>query len=144
MSKSYNQPCPIASALDVLGERWTLLIVRELLEGRSRFSELELQLPGVAPNLLSSRLRKLEEHGIVERRLVEDRPPRYEYVLTEAGKELWIPLRAIGLWGTRHVQRRFKRVHEWCGGEVDLEIYCENCDEIIEDEETRMMRRKGR
>lgn len=100
--RSYDQYCSIARALDVVGDRWTLLIVRELLlKGPSRFTDVKNGLPGVATNLLAARLKELEERGLVARR---DAPPPVAtmlYELTEAGAALEPALKALGLWGLR-------------------------------------------
>ncbi|HKD22648.1 MAG TPA: helix-turn-helix domain-containing protein [Rhizomicrobium sp.] len=95
--------CPIARALDVIGEKWSLLIVRNLfLRGAQRFQDLEQGLPGIAPNTLSARLKSLEEQGAVGRRFYEQHPPRCEYFLTEKGQELRSVLKALRQWGESH------------------------------------------
>ncbi|MFE2512172.1 winged helix-turn-helix transcriptional regulator [Streptomyces naganishii] len=100
--RSYGQYCSIARALDVVGDRWTLLIVRELLlQGPCRFTDLKKGLPGIATNLLSSRLRELEEAGLITR---EDAPPPVAtalYTLSEDGLALEPVLKSLGLWGLR-------------------------------------------
>lgn len=97
--------CPIARSLDVIGERWTILILRELVRfGPRKFHEFESGLPGISPNTLSARLKRLEEAGIVERRFYEQHPPRAEYVLTARGKDLGPVLRALFEWGQRHTK----------------------------------------
>ncbi|MED5816349.1 helix-turn-helix domain-containing protein [Mycolicibacterium sp. 050232] len=95
-SRSYGQFCALARALDVVGDRWNLLIVRELLPGPLRYSELKGSLAGIATNLLAERLRSLESSGILERRLGE---PGVVYALTEWGSELREPMAALGRWG---------------------------------------------
>jgi DNA-binding HxlR family transcriptional regulator len=95
MATRYGQRCPVARALDVIGERWSLLILRDLnRKGPQRFQELEQGLPGVAPNTLSARLKALEARGVIGTRLYERHPPRYEYFLTEKGKALGPVLKA--------------------------------------------------
>src|ERR1700744_424284 len=89
-----NQTCSIASALDVLGGRWTLLIVRELFLGVHRFDEMQRDL-GIARNVLQTRLELLVEHGVVERRRYQERPERFEYRLTDRGLELWPAIVAL-------------------------------------------------
>ena len=86
--RRYGQFCPIARALDLLGERWTLLITRELLVGPQRYSDLLTHLPGMWSNLLASRLRRLEEAGLVRRRWLEPPAARFVYELTESGSAL--------------------------------------------------------
>ena len=104
MTNGYGQKdCPVARALDVIGVKWSLLILRDLLrKGPLRFQELESGLPGVAPNTLSARLKALEGHGVIAPRLYERHPPRYEYVLTEKGRALGAVLKALHAWGSAH------------------------------------------
>jgi DNA-binding HxlR family transcriptional regulator len=103
MAAKYGQTCPVARALDVIGERWTLLILRDLRRfGPLRFQQLEERLPGLAPNTLSARLKTLEQQGVVGTRLYETHPPRYEYFLTEKGEALKPVLRALYEWGERY------------------------------------------
>jgi DNA-binding HxlR family transcriptional regulator len=98
--------CPVARTLDVLGERWTILILRDLLRGKNRFRDLEKSLAGISPNLLADRLKGLEEAGMVERHFYSDHPPRAEYRLTEKGKDFGAVVRAMYAWGEKHVPRR--------------------------------------
>jgi DNA-binding HxlR family transcriptional regulator len=104
MTKDYGQFCGLSHALDLIGGRWTLMIVRELLVGPKRFTELEHGLPGIPTNVLSSRLRELEEHGLVERRLLPRPSSSVVYELTEYGRELEDPLIRLGRWGARSLQ----------------------------------------
>lgn len=103
VKRSYSQYCPVAEALDVVGERWTLLIVRELLSGPARFTDLERALPGIAPNLLSSRLREMEDGGLVARRQLPPPAARTVYELTDEGRSLDTVLRALGRWGIQRL-----------------------------------------
>ena len=92
----------MARALDVIGERWSLLILRDLFrKGPLRFQQLEEGLQGVAPNTLSARLKVLESQGVIATRLYEKHPPRYEYFLTDEGKALGPVLKALYNWGER-------------------------------------------
>jgi DNA-binding HxlR family transcriptional regulator len=103
--KSYELDCPVARTLDIIGERWTLLILRDLvLEGPRRFQDLQDSLEGVAPNTLSTRLKELEDSDIVTRELYSDRPPRMHYVLTPKGKTLAPILGALRDWGRKHTR----------------------------------------
>ena len=102
MPARYDLHCPVARTLDIVGERWTMLILRDLLLGRPhKFQDLERSL-GVNPNTLSARLKRLEQHGIIERRFYEQHPPRADYVLTDKGRQLGPVLRALVDWGRRH------------------------------------------
>jgi len=98
-TKTYGQMCPMARSLDVLGERWTMLVVRELLLGPKRFKHLLAALPAMGPNRLSGRLRGLEESGVVRRVVSRDPGGVDVYELTTYGERLRIPLIALGLWG---------------------------------------------
>lgn len=101
MARPYDQLCPIAACLNVVGEKWTFLIIRDLLSGPLRFSELQERLPGISPNLLSARLRTLQGAGVVERRQYRELPPRVEYSLTTKGLALQPVLHALMDWGAR-------------------------------------------
>lgn len=103
MAAGYGQSCPVARALDVIGERWTLLILRDFVRfGPQRFQELERRLTGVAPNTLSARLKTLEAQGVIATRLYEQHPPRYEYYLTDKGQALTPILKSLKEWGARY------------------------------------------
>jgi DNA-binding HxlR family transcriptional regulator len=97
-----GQVCSIASTLEVVGERWTLLIVRDAFLGRRRFDEFRDSL-GIASNVLTDRLNRLVENGILERIRYSEHPERFEYRLTEKGGELRVPLLALMQWGDRHL-----------------------------------------
>jgi DNA-binding HxlR family transcriptional regulator len=103
MARSYKQKsCPVARTLDVIGERWTILILRDLLlKGPRRFQDFQESLAGVAPNTLSARLKHLEVNGLIGRRVYSEHPPRLEYHLTEKGKSLGPVLKALREWGQR-------------------------------------------
>ena len=104
MGKTYEiNECPVARTLDLIGERWTVLLLRDLLlQGPRRFQDFQTSLPGIAPNTLSSRLKSLEDNGLVRRQLYNDRPPRLEYVLTDKGKSLGPILKVMRDWGAKH------------------------------------------
>jgi DNA-binding HxlR family transcriptional regulator len=103
MPTTYDKLCPVARTLDIIGERWTILILRDLLlDGPRKFQDFERSLAGISPNTLSARLKRLEEHGIVERRFYEQHPPRAEYALTDKGRQLGPVLKALLDWGRKH------------------------------------------
>lgn len=93
--------CPVARGLERVGEWWSILIIREALHGLTRFDQFEQSL-GIAPNMLTRRLAGLVKAGILEKRRYSDRPPRYEYVLTECGRDFHSVLIAMHAWGNRH------------------------------------------
>ncbi len=102
MTKPYNQVCPIARTLDIIGDRWTLLIVRDLFMGKTRFKELLTSSPGLPSKLLSDRLKKLEEHDLVQRIVYSQHPLRAEYRLTDEGRSLAPVIEEIVRWGLDH------------------------------------------
>jgi DNA-binding HxlR family transcriptional regulator len=131
MPKRYDQACPVAKSLELIGDRWTLLIVRDLLHGACRFQDFQTSLKGIAPTVLSDRLKLMEEHGLVERRFYSDHPPRAEYLLTDKGRELGVVVGALAVWGSRHVHRDTALVHADCGQPVQMGYYCPHCDRRV-------------
>jgi DNA-binding HxlR family transcriptional regulator len=121
-------PCPIARSLDVVGEWWTLLIVRDALLGTRRFDDFKQT--GIADNILAARLRMLTDEGILERRQYQTRPDRYEYLLTEKGAALAPVVAALRSWGlawTAGEDRSPRLVHTTCGHEASAGLHCEHC-----------------
>jgi DNA-binding HxlR family transcriptional regulator len=104
--RSYKQYCGVARALDLIGERWALLVVRELVLGPKRFTDLRQGLPGIATNVLSLRLRQLERDGVVTRRRLPPPAPAQVYELTEHGRELVPIMLALGRWGASTMGQR--------------------------------------
>ena len=104
MARSYRQKhCPVAKTLDMIGERWTILILRDLfLKGARRYQDFQESLAAAAPNTLSARLKDLEAHGLIERKLYSEHPPRLEYHLTEKGRSLGPVMKALREWGQRN------------------------------------------
>ena len=125
-----GQRCSIAAALEVVGERWSLLIVREVFLGVRRFEEMQSDL-GIARNVLQTRLTRLVDHGVLERRLYQEHPPRREYFLTDKGLDLWPTVVSLMMWGDVHAPRDggapVVLEHRDCGGTVDAHRICERC-----------------
>ncbi len=140
MPKIYGQRCPVAKTLELVGDRWTLLLVRDLLGGTRRFQNLQASLSGIAPNILSDRLKLMEEHGLVRRRFYSDHPPRAEYTLTAKGKELGLVVGALAAWGARHVYKRARLVHADSGGEVRLGYFRADTGERVPGSAVRVRR----
>ena len=101
---SYNQFCPVAMAAEILGTRWTLVLLREFVAGSTRFNDLRRGLPRMSPALLSKRLKELELAGVVTRSPVAGEPDVYEYRLTQAGRDLKPVIEAVGIWGQRWIE----------------------------------------
>jgi DNA-binding HxlR family transcriptional regulator len=100
----HRSPCPIASALDILGDKWTLLVVRDLLfMGKRQYGELLESPEGIPTNILAERLKRLEAAGLLEKRPYQTNPPRYDYHLTPKGRDLRRPLLSLVRWGNAHI-----------------------------------------
>jgi DNA-binding HxlR family transcriptional regulator len=125
-----GQRCSIARSLELLGERWTLLVIRDVFNGNRRFDGLQRSL-GVARNVLASRLNRLVDEGILYRHRYQERPERFEYRLTEKGLDLWPVLVTLLAWGDRHLPDEdgppVVIAHRGCGGRVNDRRICEDC-----------------
>jgi DNA-binding HxlR family transcriptional regulator len=129
-----NQVCSIARSLELVGERWSLLIIRDAFLGVKRFDDFQRSL-GIARNILQNRLQRLVEDGVMERRAYQERPARYEYVLTEKGRDLWPVIVHLLRWGDRYLAPDGPpRVleHRGCGGEIDETLHCARCGEQLD------------
>jgi DNA-binding HxlR family transcriptional regulator len=129
-----SQNCSIARSLELVGERWTILIVRDAFLGVRRFDQFQERL-GIARNVLQSRLERLVEAGIMRRALYQERPPRYEYRLTQKGVDLWPAVVALLKWGDRYAAPVGPPVileHKGCGGEIDDRRRCLRCGADLE------------
>ncbi|MBA3422548.1 MAG: helix-turn-helix transcriptional regulator [Thermoleophilaceae bacterium] len=123
---------PLAEALATVGDRWTLLAVAALLDGPRRFGDLGRELPGIAPNILSARLRRLEQAGLVVAEPYQERPPRFVYELTAPGRELAGALRLLEGWGGRHREEADSPRHAVCGSPLEARWWCPTCEEALE------------
>jgi DNA-binding HxlR family transcriptional regulator len=125
----------LADALATVGDRWTLLVVAALLGGPRRFGELQEEVRGIAPNVLTQRLRSLERNALVVARLYSERPPRFVYELSSAGQELAGALRMIAGWGARHAGQGATPKHALCGTPMEARWWCPTCERPVADEE---------
>lgn len=129
-----GQTCSVARALELVGERWTILIVRDAFLGVRRFDDFQRSL-GVARNVLQGRLERLVESGILERVRYQERPERFEYRLTEMGVDLWPVVVSLLSWGDRHLAPDGPPIvleHRGCGGRVNDRRICEQCGTLLE------------
>ena len=137
-------PSALEAALDRVGDRWSLLVVDALMDGPRRFGELREALPGIAPNILTDRLRRLEREQILVASPYTTRPPRMEYTLTGDGRDLASTLRLLADWGRRRTGGEPLR-HDRCGTAIEARWFCPTCGmavsdaEIAADDETRLM-----
>jgi DNA-binding HxlR family transcriptional regulator len=129
-----DQDCSAAYTLEFIGERWTLLVIRDIFAGFRRFDEIQQDL-GIARNVLANRLERLIDEGILERRPYSQNPPRHEYFLTEKGIDLWPILITMTRWGDRHGEwpegPPLLVRHKECGGEMNDQFICERCGEHL-------------
>lgn len=124
-----HQVCSIARSLELIGDRWTLLIVRDAFRRVRRFDDFRAEL-GVAHNVLSDRLSRLTEAGVLERRRYQQRPDRYEYHLTQQGQDLWPVVMSLLFWGDRYLAPDGPPViplHRNCGGHLTPQLNCADC-----------------
>jgi DNA-binding HxlR family transcriptional regulator len=130
-----NQVCSIARTLEVIGDRWTMLIIRNVFLGMRRFDDFQSDL-GIARNVLSDRLARLVDEGILERHPYQQRPERFEYRLTEKGIDLWPVMVSLMKWGDRHAAEEAGLptlvLHRGCGGDVDERFVCTACGEPVD------------
>jgi DNA-binding HxlR family transcriptional regulator len=130
-----EQACPVARTIAQVGDAWTLMVVRELFLGNRRFEEIRVHT-GMSPQLLSRRLRELDATGIIARRRYQERPARYEFVLTEKGLDLWPVIISLRGWGERWTRRSREQTlitltHRACGHGIEPVFTCPDCGEHL-------------
>ena len=142
LPRTYDQQvCSLARALEAVGDRWTLLLLRDAFQRIRRFQDFQESL-GLSKHVLSERLERLVEEGILERRPYQERPERHEYRLTEKGRGLWKVLLLLTLWGDEHYlaeggrPRLFR--HRGCGGSIDDRFRCGRCGKELEREDLEL------
>jgi DNA-binding HxlR family transcriptional regulator len=131
-------PSPLEAALERVGDRWSLLLVEALLGGPRRFNELGESVAGIAPNILTDRLRRLERERIVVATPYQERPPRMSYALTTDGHDLASALRLLADWGARNARAADGSTaapirHSRCGSPLEARWYCPTCDVAVDD-----------
>ncbi len=129
-----SEVCSVARSLSVIGDRWTMLVLREAFLGVRRFADFEEHL-GAARNILTDRLQKLVDHGVLERRKYQDKPERFEYRLTEKGLDLYPVIMSLVAWGDRWMDdgrgRPLEHIHNDCGDVMAPAQVCSECGEPI-------------
>jgi DNA-binding HxlR family transcriptional regulator len=134
--KTMSTVCPVARSTEVVGDRWTTLVLREMYMGATRFDEIQIQTEAT-PQMLATRLKALEADGMVERHPYQRRPLRYEYRLTEKGRAYYPVIQALRTWGETWCKSKGEEVavrfvHRACGHEVGLDYVCPACGEYVE------------
>ena len=127
-----RRPLPLEAALDRVGDRWSLLLVEALLDGSRRFGDLGEALPGIAPNILTDRLRRLERAGILRSSPYQERPTRYTYELTADGRALASALRLLADWGSRRSNDVEPLRHAVCGTALEARFFCPTCSAVVD------------
>ena len=125
----------LADALATVGDRWTLLVIAALLDGPKRFGDLQTEVPGIAPNVLTQRLRQLERNALIIARPYSERPPRFVYELSAAGQELAGALRLLAGWGARNAEGGTGPRHSVCGTPMEARWWCPTCERPVSDDE---------
>jgi DNA-binding HxlR family transcriptional regulator len=131
---------PLAAALARVGDRWSLLLVEALLPGARRFGELTDAIPGIAPNILSERLRRLEAERVIRATPYSERPPRFVYELTDEGSELAGALRLLADWGSRGARDAEPLRHAACGTPLEARWFCPTCARDVDGAEADEVR----
>lgn len=135
-----RENCAVGNTLGVVGERWTLLVLREAFLGVRRFEQIQRHT-GIARNILTDRLGTLVHHGVLRRELYQERPERYEYRLTQKGLDLYPILLTIMDWGAKHAGgRAMTLTHKSCGAAVMPHLACPECGERVEARDVRAVR----
>lgn len=128
-----NRSTNLGHALSLIGDRWTLQVVAGLLDGPKRFGELAQRLDGIAPNVLTTRLRQLERDGLIVATPYSQRPVRLAYALADSGRELGDTIAVLAAWGARQTGEAEGPVHEVCGTSLETRLYCPTCERSIEE-----------
>ncbi|SDO33663.1 winged helix-turn-helix transcriptional regulator [Alkalicoccus daliensis] len=136
MKSRYPLECNIAQTLNLVGDRWTMLVLHEVLVGNDTFNTLKQELTSISSNILSDRLKHLVQLDLISSTLYSDHPPRYRYTPTESGKAFSTVFDAMLVWGRTHLDECYKKlVHTKCEQEVEIGYYCPSCEtKVTEDE----------
>lgn len=131
---TYDFKCNLAQTLNIVGDKWTLLVLHRILNNKNTFKELQEALKPIPTNILSDRIKLLEKNGFIVAQIYNEHPPRYQYLLTEKGMDFKHVFNSIILWANKHLEACKKTVcHEECGKEVEIKYYCKDCDEYVDD-----------
>jgi DNA-binding HxlR family transcriptional regulator len=130
----------LAHALEILGDRWTLQVVAGLLDGPKRFGELAESLDGIAPNVLTARVRQLERQGLVVATPYSQRPVRLAYALSDSGRELAGAISLLSAWGARQTGATEGPVHASCGTALETVLYCPTCERPADSAASELVR----
>jgi DNA-binding HxlR family transcriptional regulator len=131
---NYNFKCNLAQTLNIVEDKWTLLVLHRISNGRNTYKELQEVLSPIPTNILSKRLKTLEENGLIKAELYSEHPPRYAYLLTEKGRDFRHVFNSIIIWSNKYLDSCNRNVkHEKCETDVEIKYYCKSCDEVVDD-----------
>ncbi len=140
MKIQYNLPCNIAQTLNIIGDKWSLLILHRISTGFETYKDIQDGLEGIPTNLLSERLKTMESDELIARDLYQTHPPRYKYTLTEKGLDLVDVFNSLMMWGQKHLNKCYKNlVHMECKSNVEHKYYCSNCNKYIDINEIEVL-----
>ena len=135
MKPTYDLDCNLARTLNILGDRWTMLVLHRIYKNINTFKELEEALDSIPTNILSDRLKLLTENGLISKELYSEHPPRYEYIITEKGKDFNHVFNSMIIWANKYLEDCNRTiVHKKCNNKVSIEYYCEECNEYFGEE----------
>lgn len=134
MKSTYDFECNLAQTLNIVGDKWTLLVLHRILNNKNTFKELQQALNPIPTNILSDRIKLLEKNGFITAKLYNEHPPRNKYVTTKKGNDFKHVFNSIILWANKYLQNCKKTVcHEKCGKEIEIKYYCKNCNKYVDD-----------
>ncbi len=134
MKPVYDLDCNLAKTLNILGDRWTMLVLHRIYKNKKTFKELEESLDTIPTNILSDRLKLLTENELISKELYSKHPPRYEYIITEKGRSFNHVFNSMIIWANKYLDDCNKTVcHKECGNEVSIKYYCSECDKYLDE-----------
>lgn len=136
MKDTYDFNCNLAQTLNIVGDKWTLLVLHRILNNKNTFKELLEALNPIPTNILSDRIKLLEKNGFITSEIYNEHPPRYRYMITEKGREFRYVFNSMIIWANKYLENCNRTLrHKKCGEEVGIRYYCPKCDEYISDNE---------
>jgi DNA-binding HxlR family transcriptional regulator len=136
MKSTYDLDCNLAKTLNILGDRWTILVLHRIYKNINTFKELEESLESIPTNILSDRLKLLTENGLITKKLYSEHPPRYEYIITEKGRDFNHVFNSMTIWANKYLEDCNRTIgHKKCNSEVSIKYYCKECDEYFDEKD---------
>jgi len=140
MKPAYDLDCNLAKTLNILGDRWTMLVLHRIYKEKNTFKELEESLDTIPTNILSDRLKLLTENSLISKELYNQHPPRYQYVITKKGEDFNHVFNSMIIWANKYLEDCNKTVcHGECGDEISIKYYCNKCDKYLDEGDLKVM-----